>query len=299
MDERNIYFLTKEDENLNILEILKRRFKFSSRLIRQLKNNNSLYLNGIPVNLKHSGCERDRLTVIMPKETSYFEPEDIPIDVIYEDQDLLVINKQPGIVVHPTKGHPSHTIANGIVNYMIEKSIEFKIRFINRLDRDTSGVLLIGKNSFIQDNLSEQMINGRTEKHYSAGVKGHFESEEGIIDLPIGRPLGDGIRRQVMAGGAPSVTEYKVLKRFAHDCSLMDISLKTGRTHQIRVHMSHIGHPVVGDALYGEMDENLIRRQALHGVSFSCDHPITGRRLILRASLPKDIQNLIQDLDKK
>ncbi|MGI6752454.1 MAG: RluA family pseudouridine synthase [Anaerovoracaceae bacterium] len=297
MKERFIYVLTEEDENISIKSILRRRLQLSSRLIRQLILCDGVHLNGAWVHLKSRGIKSDVLTVKMPEETSYFEPEDIPIQVVFEDKNLLVVNKQPGIVVHPTRGHPTGTMANGIAKYMEEKGDGYKIRFINRLDRDTSGILLIGKNSFMQDHLSDQMRKGETEKYYIAVVKGHPDRNQGTIDLPIGRPIEGDIRRQVMEGGSPSITRYKVLKRFARGDSLVELNLVTGRTHQIRVHMSFIGHPVMGDSLYGMEEEGLINRQALHSAAFICNHPVSGERLVLKAPLPADMALLIERLD--
>lgn len=296
MDERYQYIIKDEDAELPIKELLKRRLGFSSRLLRKMKARGQVRLEGRQVRLYEKGKAGERITVVLPEESSDFPPEDIPIEVIYEDLDLLAINKQPGFVVHPTKGHPYHTIANGVMKYMLDKGENYKIRFINRLDRDTTGILLVGKNSYCQDGFTRQASKGRVEKKYIAVVKGLVMQEEGIIDLPVGKPVDDDIKRAVMSGGYPSVTRYQVIERFDKGYTLVRLSLETGRTHQIRVHMSHIGHPVVGDMLYGEDDAELIERQALHAEQLNFLHPITGERLSLYAPLPEDMEKLLRSI---
>lgn len=280
MDERYQYIIKNEDTELPIKELLKRRLGFSSRLLRQLKVRGQVYLDGRPVRLYEKGKAGARITVILPEECSDFPPEDISIEVIYEDLDILAINKQPGIVVHPTKGHSCHTIANGIMKHMLEKGEGYKIRFINRLDRDTTGVLLVGKNSYCQDDFTRQASEGRVEKKYIAVVKGTVMQEEGVIDLPVGKPVEGDIKRAVMLDGYPSVTRYQVIERFDKGYTLLRLSLETGRTHQIRVHLSHIGHPVVGDTLYGGEDGELIDRQALHAEQLIFLHPVTQKSFL-------------------
>ncbi len=290
------YYIKESEVGLQVKELLKRNFGFSSRLMTKLKVHNCVKLNGQEVKLYVKGNPGDRISVCLPKEKSDFEPEQIPISVVYEDDDLLIIDKQPGFVVHPTKGHPIHTMANGIMNYMIENNKNFKIRFINRLDMDTSGLLAVAKNSHCQDDLSKQMGENKVLKKYVAVVKGILEEEEGTIDLPIGKEAEDQVRRAVVEGGYPSVTHYKVLERFEKGYTMVELVLETGRTHQIRVHLSHIGHPIVGDVLYGEASVWLIERQALHARSLSFFHPVTNERLTLLAPIPKDMEALINKI---
>ncbi|MDD2216296.1 MAG: RluA family pseudouridine synthase [Eubacteriales bacterium] len=294
--ERFQYTITENDEEHSIKELLKSRLGISSRLLRKLKNENGVYLNRQPVKMNEKGNRGDQITLSMPIETSNFQPERIPIDVIYEDRDLLAINKQPGYVVHPTKGHPGHTLANGIMQYMLDRGDSYKIRFINRLDMDTSGVLLVGKNSYCQDHFFKQAEDGRVVKKYVALVHGSLERDEGVIDLPIGKPIDDQIRRTVMTEGDPSCTHYRVLERFKRSFSWVEITLETGRTHQIRVHMAHLGYPVVGDVLYGKPTVWLIERQALHAVQLDFDHPVSKQRLSLKAPIPQDIIELLNKI---
>jgi len=290
------YIIKENDKELPIKELLKRHFGFSSRLMAKLKANDLVQLNGVPVKMYRKGEPGDRITVFMPDEKSNFEPEKIPIAVVYEDDDLLIIDKQPGYVVHPTKGHPCRTIANGIMNYMQQQQKQYKIRFINRLDMDTSGLLAVAKNSHCQDDLSKQMNENGVTKKYTAIVRGVIKEDEGTVDLPIDREQDDRVKRAVLENGYPSVTHYKVLERFEKGYTLVELILETGRTHQIRVHMSHIGHPIVGDVLYGEASVWLIERQALHAGYLSFRHPVTGHFMELEAPLPDDMLSLLQKI---
>jgi pseudouridine synthase, RluA family len=295
-DSKFEYIITENDKELPIKELLKRNFRFSSRLMTKLKFNQGVKLNGTYIKMYEKGLPGDIITVSLPKEMSDFEPEDIPINVVYEDDDLLIINKQPGYVVHPTKGHPCHTIANGIMKYILDHQKYFKIRFINRLDMDTSGLLLVAKNSHCQDDFAKQMSENGVTKKYVSIVKGIIAEEEGTIDLPIDREHIDHVKRAVIENGYPSVTHYKVLERFPKGYTMVELLLETGRTHQIRVHMSYIGHPVVGDVLYDEAAVWLIERQALHARYLSFRHPITGKMMDVEAPLPADMLELIEKL---
>lgn len=290
------YIIKKEDKELQIKELLKRRLGLSSRLLRKLKKDDYVCLNGKPIMMFEKGIVGEEITVSLPKESSGFEPQPIPIDVIYEDNDLLLVNKQPGYVVHPTKGHPNNTIANGIMQYMIDRGESYKIRFINRLDMDTTGVLLIGKNSHCQDDFARQVDRGSVVKKYIAVVNGIVNEDVGKIDEPIGKPIDDKVRRAVISNGSPSVTHYRVLERFKKQYTLIELTLDTGRTHQIRVHMAHIGHPIVGDELYGNQAIWMIDRQALHAIQLDFDHPVTKERMSVTADLPQDIKSLLQQI---
>lgn len=325
------YTVTKEDENngLSVKELVRSHFTFSSRLMTKLKQNHLVFLNGKDVQWWISPCEGDVITINLPEEKSEFPPEDIPISVVYEDSDLLVINKQPGVVVHPTKGKPCHTIANGLMKKMLDEGENYKIRFVNRLDMNTSGLLIIAKNSHAQDNLTKQMNAGNRGLHkkYKAIVVGEMPNDCGTIDLPLGRPDENEVERWVLPveqGGYPSVTHYRVLDRFKGH-SLVELELETGRTHQIRVHLSYIGYPILGDHLYcngdpfeyrrlhGDPRDNenydpelgqggkeivseLIDRQALHAYSLTLRHPVSCELLQLEAPLPEDMQTVIQNL---
>ena len=293
------YIVTKEDEGVPVKGLLRTKFKFSSRLLTKLKYQHLVFLNGEEVAGWITPEIGDVLSIKLPEEKSDFPVEDIPIYPVFEDDDLLVLNKQPGVIVHPTKGHPSHTIANGLMKYMEDTEQMFKIRFVNRLDMDTTGLLIVAKNSHSQDNLTKQMKANTVEKRYIAVANGIIDKDAFTINLPIGRPDPENVARGVMQeGGFPSITHVKVLERFpkGKGYTMVELLLETGRTHQIRVHMSHIGHPLVGDYLYGGENPWLIERQALHAFKLSFNHPLTGDRLEIEAPLPADIQEVIEKI---
>ena len=301
------YTVTAEDvaESLTVKDLLRRRFSFSSRLRSKIKRDRAVFLNGKETVVWIVPDEGDVLTVKVEEAESHFEPQDIPVVPLYEDEDLLLIDKPAGYVCHPTKSHYNGTMANGVAKYMLDTGQNFKIRFINRLDMDTSGVLALGKNSHAQADLVKQMKRDSVEKIYRAIVCGAFPADvtEGTVDLPIGYDPEGGIGRVITKDGKPSVTHYRVLRTIPSTdpntgWSLVELRLESGRTHQIRVHMAHIGHPVLGDPLYGEPDpvlpgetEPLIRRQALHAYSLSFDQPVTGERITCTAPLPEDMRN--------
>lgn len=331
------YTVTTEDAGIPVKGLLRQKFNFSSRLLTKLKFQHLVFLNGEEVAGWITPKPGDVLSIKLPEEKSDFPVEDIPIYPVFEDDDLLVLNKQYGIIVHPTKGHPYHTIANGLMKYMLDTDQTFKIRFVNRLDMDTSGLLIVAKNSHAQDDLTKQMKANRTEKRYFAITNGIIAEDEFTINLPIGRPDPERVERGVMApedGGYESVTHVKVLKRFpktdcakgfdvknvlncegcesrklafvdregteVHGCeegyTMIELLLETGRTHQIRVHMSHIGYPLVGDHLYGGDNPDLLDRQALHAYKLSFNHPVSGERLTIESPLPDDIQRVIDKI---
>ncbi len=292
-----VYMVKPEDEGRAIKELLKREFGFSGRRMTLFKQNRCVFLNGESMPGWVECGAGDVISVRPPAETSYFEPEDIPISPVYEDDRILVIDKQPGVVVHPTHGYPDHTIANGIMKFMADSGAEpYKIRFVNRLDMDTSGLLIVAKDADAQEALVRQMKSGRTSKKYLAVVDGYPEADAGMVDAPIGRPDPLDVRRGVCEDGYPSVTHYKVIERFREPYSLVELSLGTGRTHQIRVHMSYIGHPVTCDHLYGVEDPALIGRQALHAYHLEFRHPTTKEQMVFEAPMPEDMKALAEKL---
>lgn len=297
------YIVTEEDKGIPVKGLIRQRFTFSSRMRTKLKYQNLVHLNGEEVAGWITPNIGDILTIDLPDEKSDFPAEDIPVYPVFEDEDILILNKQPGVTVHPTKGHPSHTLANGLMKYMADTNQSFKIRFVNRLDMDTSGLLIVAKNAHAQEEITKQMKANTTEKRYKAVVNGLVADDVFTINLPIGRPDPESIARCVMEeGGYDSVTHVKVLERYPDDShpsggyTMVELRLETGRTHQIRVHMSHIGHPLVGDQLYGAENGDLFARQALHSYHLTINHPITKERMTVDAPLPQDIQDLIHHI---
>lgn len=291
------HIVTSDEYGMTINTILRLNYRFSSRFKTKIKYQKLIDLNGTPTPGYIKPEVGDIIGVRLPEESNDFPAEDIPLNVIFEDDDLLLINKQPGIIVHPTKGHPQHTIANGLMKYMADTGQNFKIRFANRIDMDTSGIIVVAKNANAQNDLASQMRKGTVKKKYIALVEGNIDEDHFEINLPIGRPDPISIQRTVMyEGGKDALTEVQVLERYSEH-TLVEVTLHTGRTHQIRVHLSHIGHPIAGDALYGGSDL-LIDRQALHAHYIEFDHPFTHERVSFEADLLEDMREAIAKLSE-
>ena len=283
----------EEREDLTINQILRRNFKFSSRFKTKIKFQKLVDLNGeqSPGYLRPKAG--DEIVVRLPEETSDFPMEDIPVSPLYEDEDILIIDKQPGVTVHPTKGHPSHTLANGIMKYMHDTNQSFKIRFANRLDMDTSGIVIVAKNANSQNDISHQMRNQTTVKKYRAVVLGNVKEDFFTIDLPIGREGDSLLKRCPDPAGQAAHTHYEVLDT-ANGRALLRLTPTTGRTHQLRVHMAAIGCPLTGDWLYGTEDRTIIARPALHSYHLRLTHPVTGAVIDVTAPLPEDMVRLLK-----
>jgi len=287
--------VTKEEVGESINTILRANYKFSARFKTKMKFQSLVDLNGVPTAGYIKPEEGDVISIRLPEESSDFPAENIPLDILYEDDDLLIINKQPGIIVHPTKGHPEHTVANAVMYYMQQSGQSFKIRFANRIDMDTSGIIICCKNANAQNDISSQMRAGTVVKKYKAIVHGIID-EDMVIDLPVGRPDQVSIQRTVMhEGGKDAVTDIHVLEKF-DGYTLVELTIHTGRTHQIRVHLTHIGHPIIGDELYGGEAPELINRQALHAYHMELIHPMTKEPLVIDAPLLPDMIEAINRL---
>ena len=292
--------VTNEETGLTINQILRKNYKFSSRFRTKMKYQSLVDLNGTPTPGYIKPGVGDVIGVRLPEESSDFMPEDIPLDIVYEDEDIIIVNKQAGIIVHPTKGHPEHTIANAVMKYMEDTDQSFKVRFANRIDMDTTGMIIVCKNANAQNELSSQMRRNTVVKRYYALVEGNIAEDHFTVELPVGRPDSVSIRRTVMyEGGKDALSEFNVLDRYPSkrygDHTLVEVILHTGRTHQIRVHLSHIGHPIAGDELY-EGGTFLIKRQALHAYYIEFDHPMTKERVHFKTDIPEDMKEAIEEL---
>lgn len=289
------YQIDKDDHYDNILHVLKEQFLLSDRLITKLKKANKIYLNDLPTYTKKSVTVGDKVSVLIDfeEDNSNIVASNIPLDIIYEDDYLLVINKPANIAIHPSILHFDNSLSNGVKFYFDKLGLKKKIRIVNRLDRNTSGIVVFAKNEYIQECLIKQMKTKELKKEYLAIAKGILESKSDTLNFPIARKEGSIIERTVNSDGDSAITHYDVVKEF-NNLSLVHIVLETGRTHQIRVHFSYIGHPILGDTLYGSPSE-LINRQALHSYKLTFIHPVTKKVLSLEAPLPNDIENIINN----
>jgi len=288
MTNNNILNYTIQENDKTVKDILRETLNFSRRLSKRLELSNKIFLNGSIIKLNKSVFKGDVLSVEFDEEEDEYDAVNIPIDIVYEDPDLLVVNKPPYIVVHPTKSHQNNTVANGVAYYFKEKGIKRKVRLVNRLDMNTSGIVIIAKNPYVHNELANQMKSNTVEKYYYAIVEGIIENDEGTINEPIARLNPEDIIRIVHSSGKECITHYKVEKKFT-DMTLVRLKLETGRTHQIRVHMKHIGHPILGDTLYGSESE-LIKRQALHCCEMKFKQPLTGQEIAIICPLPEDMK---------
>ncbi len=240
----------------------------------------------------------DRLRVIIPPTApSRLMPEAIPLNIIYEDDDLLVVDKPAGLLVHPAPGHPSHTLVNAILSHfphLADIGDSLRPGVVHRLDKDTSGVMLVAKNSLAQADLADQFKAHSVSKAYLVLVKGHLTPENGIIEAPIGRDPRNRKRMAVVTVGREARTEYRVI-RYIGDYTLLEVMPETGRTHQIRVHLSAIGYPVVGDPVYG-VKSAYLSRQFLHASRLGFHLPSTGKYVEFTSELPPDLEQALKDI---
>lgn len=289
------YQIDKDEHYDNVLHVLKEQFFLSDRLITKLKKANKIYLNDLQTYTKKSLTVGDTVSVLIDfeEDNSNIVASNIPLNIIYEDDYLLVLNKPANIAIHPSILHFDNSLSNGVKFYFDKLGLKKKIRIVNRLDRNTSGIVIFAKNEYIQECLIKQMKTNEFKKEYLAIAKGILESKSGTLNFPIARKEGSIIERTVTSDGDSAITHYDVVKEF-NNLSLVHIVLETGRTHQIRVHFSHIGHPILGDTLYGSPSE-LINRQALHSYKLTFIHPVTKKVLSLEAPLPNDIKNIINN----
>ena len=283
----------KDKKYENIKQILKEEFHISDRLIIKLKKNKQLYLNNEAISINHKFNIEDILSINLDfyEESENIVPTKMNLNILFEDDGLLILDKPAGIPVHPSMMHYENSLSNGVKYYFNSINLKRKIRPVNRLDKNTSGILIFAKNEYIQECLVKQMKLGLFKKEYIALLEGNIKENKGTINAPIARKKDSIIEREISKDGASSVTHYELIKNYDNFC-LVKFILETGRTHQIRVHSKYIGHPILGDTLYGN-SSNLINRQALHAYKINFVHPITNKKIEIISKPPKDISKLI------
>ena len=290
----------EENENERLDSYLSSKLNLSRSKVQKLIKDNLVIVNGKTVNASYLVKENDLIEVNDDLDYEMnVEPEDIPIDIIYEDDDLLIINKKSGMVVHPAPGNYTGTLVNALLyRFHLTSGEKNRPGIVHRLDKDTSGLMLVAKNDFTHEKLSEMIAKKEVERKYLAIVDGVIKHETGTIDAPIGR---DPNNRQKMAvtdiNSKEAITNFKVLERF-HNHTLIECILETGRTHQIRVHLSYIGFPVNNDPLYGRGKVTPFG-QMLHSYSIKLKHPRTGKVLEYTIEPPKEFQEELEKLENQ
>lgn len=286
------YTIPPEYNNSALLSFLKAEH-YSAPILTHLKRTeNGILLNGAWGRVRDILHTGDILTInlIENESSENIIPSPLPLDIIYEDDDLMIVNKPADMPIHPSQGNYDNTLANAVAYYYTQKNVPFVYRCINRLDRDTTGLLILAKHMYSASLLSNMVKNREIHREYLAAATGKVPSE-GVIDAPICRVDGSTIEREVNEiTGDRARTHYRCLK-YKNGYSLVSLKLETGRTHQIRVHMKYIGHPLPGDFLYNP-DYTVIKRQALHSHRLSFIHPVTGEALQFTAPLPTDMARL-------
>lgn len=273
---------------------------YSRSQIKQLLDGGNITVNGKTEKAKYKVKSGDVIRLEEPEtKTLELRPENIPLDIVYEDDDVIVINKPQGMVVHPAPGHDEHTLVNALLYHCPLSTINgtFRPGIVHRIDKDTSGLLMVAKNDKAHRSLAKQLKDKTNIREYVALVHGRIAEDEGTINAPIGRSLKDRKKQAVVKDGRNAVTHFEVLKRY-RDYTFVKCILETGRTHQIRVHMKYIGHPLVGDPLYGPKKTIKGNGQFLHAGKLGFVHPTTGKLLIFEAHLPKIFQECLEKLDK-
>lgn len=287
------YVVSKLTKYETVKQVLKEEFLLSDRLIIKLKQAKQIYLNGNSTFINQKLEIGDNIIVDLDFEETCVNivPTKMDLAILYEDDGLLIINKPPFVPVHPSMDHYCDSLSNGIKYYFDSIGLKRKIRPVNRLDKNTSGIVIFAKNEYIQEYLVKQMKSNTFEKEYIAIVEGIIDKNKQTIDAPVARKENSIIERCVDSNGDNAITIIQLIKSYS-DYSLINCILKTGRTHQIRVHTSYIGHPIIGDDLYGNKSDK-INRQALHAHKISFIHPITKEKIEIEAKIQKDIENLL------
>ena len=296
-------YLEVEKDGKRIDAYLAEELKDISRVaVQRLITNGKVLVNDKKVKVSYKVQQGDKIQVEEEKPVEIsIKAQKIPLDIIYEDDDIIVINKPKGMVVHPANGNPDGTLVNAVMAICKDSlsGIGGEIRpgIVHRLDKDTSGIIIVAKNDKAHINLSEQIKDHKVKKTYIALVRGIVKENEATIKMPIGRSDKDRKKMAVTKNGKEAITHFKVLKRY-EKYTLLQVNIETGRTHQIRVHLSQIGYPIVGDQVYSNgKNEWNIKGQCLHAKSLEFTHPSSGKKMYLEAKLPEYFENILEDLE--
>ncbi|MCP8968324.1 RluA family pseudouridine synthase [Ectobacillus ponti] len=287
--------ITADGEGLLIRDYLRAKGISKAALTDIKFRGGSITVDGQTVNVRHKLRAGEALTISYPPEerSEGMQGEDIPLDILYEDESVLVLNKRPYMATIPSREHQSGTVAHALLHHYDRQGLSSTIHIVTRLDRDTSGVMLVAKNRFVHHLLSQQQVVKAVRRTYEALVHGVMAADQGIIDAPIARKTESIIERVVREDGQHAVTHYRVLERKA-DLTYVELELETGRTHQIRVHLAYLGHPLLGDDLYGGRLD-VMDRQALHSRTLTFFHPVLERAMTFTAELPADMKAVLQE----
>mgnify|MGYP002721543273 FL=1 len=271
--------------------------------IQDLIQTDQVTVNGQAVKANYQVAKGDKVVLtIPPVQEVNLEAEAIPVPIVYQDSDLAVVNKPQNMVVHPSLGHPDHTLVNALL-YQLDNlsgiNGELRPGIVHRIDKDTSGLLVVAKNDLAHQSLSKQLKDKTVDRHYLALVHGHVPHPKGTIDAPIGRDSKDRKKYAVTENGKEAITHFDLIRYFGQDYSLIQCQLETGRTHQIRVHLAYIGFPLAGDPLYGPKKTLEGPGQYLHAKTLGFDHPRTGQRLSFTSDLPQVFHQALKELDLK
>lgn len=299
----NVKTIVVKEENERIDSYLAKTQELSRVMVTKLIEQEQIQVNGKKVKPSYKVQTGDSITIEIPepKETT-LKAQEIPLQIVYEDKDIIVVNKEKGMVVHPANGNPEGTLVNAVMAHCKGKLSgiggELRPGIVHRLDKDTSGLLIIAKNDKAHINMSKSIQNREVKKIYIALVRGVVPENEATINMPIGRSTKDRKKMAVTKNGKEAITHFQVLKRY-EKYTLLQIKIDTGRTHQIRVHMAEIGYPVVGDSVYSNgKNEFGVEGQMLHAKSLDFEHPITKQPMHLEAPLPEYFEEVLEQLDK-
>ena len=303
MESKLIIDVPDEETGERIDSFLSGKTDFTRTRIQQLIKDRNITVNGKPTKSSYKIEENDEIAIEVPEvETTEIKPENIKIDIVYEDSDIAVINKQAGLVVHPAHGHYSGTLVNALLYHIKDLSgINGEIRpgIVHRLDKDTSGLIVIAKNDKVHTALTEMFQEKKIRKTYLAILKGKLNKSEGKIVTQIGRDKNDRKKMTVIddiTKGKNAITNYRVISQ-NNLFTLVKVNIETGRTHQIRVHMRYLGYPILGDSVYGRKDNE--KRQMLHAYKLEFIHPVTGRQMEFIGEIPEDFQKALKKSDLK